>query len=132
LIAKVPTMMRITRRQRWWAAGVLLLAQGAALAVSCSLTVGEQACFDLASALGAVQQYRCGGGDAGFQQGYQNTIDIAANGNCANITSVRDQDELTNACIPCLLDASCGDTAALCAGPADASLPPACVGQLQL
>ena len=119
-----------TRRRRWrWAAGGLLVMQGAALAASCALGVGELDCDALVSALGKVQS-RCVGADAGSLG--QLVLDHAANYNCANVSSVRSDDDLLNACIPCLLDASCYDAAALCAGDPDASLPDACLEQLQL
>jgi hypothetical protein len=118
-------------RRRRWAAGGLLVIQGAALAASCSDDLGEQDCILLATTLGTVRQVACDGGDAGFVEAYSDTVDQAANGNCANITSIRDQDELT-ACVACLLDASCYDAAAFCADPDAAALPGACVEQLQL
>ena len=93
--------------------------------------LGEQDCILLATTLGTVRQVACDGGDAGFVEAYSDTVNLAANGNCANITSIRDQDDLT-ACVACLLDASCYDAAAFCANPGAATLPGACVEQLQL
>ena len=119
-----------TRRKRWrWAMGSLLVVQGAALAASCAPGVGEEDCEMLVSALGVVQS-RCVGGDAGPLG--QLVIEHAANYNCANITSIRNDNDLVNECIPCLQDASCYDAAALCADDPDASLPDACLEQLQL
>jgi hypothetical protein len=122
--------MASTRRRRW-AVGGLLLIQGTALAASCSEDLGDQDCILLATTLGRVRQVACDGGDAGFVEAYTDTVNLAANGNCANITSIRDQDELT-ACVACLLDASCYDATAFCADPGAATLPGACVEQLQL
>jgi hypothetical protein len=118
-------------RRRWWAVGGLLVVQGAALVASCSTNVGESDCLLLATTLGTVEQERCDGGDAGFMTAYRDTITYAANGNCVNITSVRDQDEL-EACVACLRDTSCYDAAAFCDDPDAATLPETCVGQLQL
>lgn len=123
--------MTITRRRRWVLAGGLLVGQLAVLVASCSQGLGESDCTLLATAIGKFEQDRCDGGDAGYLNGYMNTINYAANGNCANITSIRDQDDLT-ACVACLLDASCYDAAAFCADPGAATLPGACAEQLQL
>jgi hypothetical protein len=123
--------MASKRRRRWWAAGGLIVIQAAALVASCSDDLGEQDCILLATTLGTVKQVACDGGDAGFVEAYTDTVNLAANGNCANITSIRDQDELT-ACVACLLDASCYDAAAFCADPGAATLPAACVEELQL
>jgi hypothetical protein len=113
-------------------AGGLLAVQGAAAAASCSTGIGEADCKLLADAMGQVEQLRCDGGDAGYTKAYNDTVQAAANFNCANITSVRDDDALKTECIPCLLDASCYDVTAFCADPNDASLPAACQNQLQL
>jgi hypothetical protein len=117
-----------------WRGGLLcgaLVVQGAALAASCT-TLGESDCVLLANTLGTVEASRCGGGDAGFVKGYDLVQDIAANGNCGNITAVRDQDQLMQ-CVACLLDASCYDAGALCSGGFDAAgFPATCDDQLQL
>jgi hypothetical protein len=123
-------MTRRTRRR--WVVGGILAIQGAVLAISCSEGIGEQDCLQLADALGQVERSRCGGGDAGYKAAYGDTIDWAANFNCDNITSVRDHVALVDACIPCLLDASCYDAAAFCADPDASSLPATCQDQLQL
>jgi hypothetical protein len=124
------TMTRMQRRR--WVAGGLLAVQGAVLAVSCSAGIGEQDCLQLADALGNVEKDRCGGGNAGYTTVYQATINGAANGNCANITSVRDHVALVDACTPCLLDADCYDAATFCTDLDAAVLPAACLEQLQL
>ncbi len=122
--------MAITRRRRWFWAGGLLVVQGAALLASCSESLGEKDCQALAAALGKAES-RCRGGRGG-DVGMDETISYAANGNCANITSVRDHEQLRDECIPCLEDPSCYDAAALCDDPDAATLPDTCVGQLQL
>lgn len=116
--------MTITRRWRWGLAGGVLVVQGAALAASCT-DVGESGCNALASAI----QDRC---DGGVVDDY---ITYVANGNCANISAVRDYEQLVDECIPCILDASCygADTAAaFCSESDSATLPDACDNQLQL
>jgi hypothetical protein len=125
--------MAMRRRWRWLAAGGALLAPALVLGISCTSGLGEQDCLLLAEAVGTVEKETCGLGDAGFTQGYSDTVNLVANGNCAHITSVRDQDELVE-CIFCLLNASCYDAGALCSGSGlDAAvLPDACANQLQL
>ena len=106
---------------------VTLLAAGfAVVAVACSSSTGggttapQQACLDLADAV-AKAAVRCNLGD--YQSNYNAFIQAAANGNCANITSVRDMTSLRGTCIPSFGTISC---AALQA----AMLDPSCSQQL--
>ena len=125
--------MTSTRRRRWWVAGGVLAVQAVGLAASCSTPLGEQDCMRLADAVGAVKQYTCDGGDAGFAEGYAETLKWVANGNCSNITSVNDQGAFEE-CLSCLADASCYDGGGLCGGELDAGtrsmLPEGCAYQL--
>jgi hypothetical protein len=83
--------------------------------------------------VGTVKQSTCGGGDAGFAEGYAETLKWVANGNCSNITAVNDQGTFEE-CLSCLVDPSCFDGGALCSGELDAGmrsmLPEACAFQL--
>jgi hypothetical protein len=124
--------MTRTKRRRWWLAGGLLVIPGVVVAASCSQGLGYDDCLLLARTLGEVAETRCDGGDAGYTRVYNQTINVAANYNCANITSVRDDDALRNECIPCLLDAGCYDVTVFCAESDAATLPDACLDQLQL
>jgi hypothetical protein len=107
---------------------VAALCALASLLVACSSSnpstsnpAAAQACKDIAAAV-ATASVRCGGE---YQANYDEFVNQAANGDCANITSVRDEAALRATCIPSMQTISCSD---LTAG----ALDPTCDNQLSM
>jgi hypothetical protein len=106
---------------------LLVVAVTAALtAAACSTTSSagstsgpQQACLDTADAVGKAA-LRCGGD---YTANYNAFIKCTANGDCANITQVRDEPSLRDTCLPKFQTIQCPD---LTSGNLDAS----CKGQL--
>ena len=75
----------------------------ALLLAGCGPTDSEQACLDTADALASSAQ-RCG---LDYQVNFDVFVDVAAGGDCANITAIRDQGALYDECIPFFRSLSC-------------------------
>ncbi|MDP8998543.1 MAG: hypothetical protein M3O46_00345 [Myxococcota bacterium] len=104
-----------------------MLSAALPIAIACSSSSSTssakdpaQACKDTADAV-AKAGVRCGRGTYGAN--YDQFVQSAGNGNCANVVSVRDATSLYNTCIPSLSTISCAGLQALMI---DAS----CKGQL--
>jgi hypothetical protein len=68
-----------------------------------------KACVDTADAV-AKAAVRCSNGSqAAYQPNYDQFIKDAANGDCNNIVSVRDENALRNTCIPSFATVPCAD-----------------------
>jgi hypothetical protein len=87
---------------------------------SSSASATRQACLDTADAV-AKAAVRCGAG--GYQANYNAFVKAAANGDCGNVTAVRDEASLRATCIPSFSTISCADLAA-------GNLDPTCKAQL--
>lgn len=89
---------------------VMLLV--AAMATACGGggddDAGEQACRDFCDALADTFE-RCG---ADYTQTYNDCVQGAANGDCANVQGLRDADEFYDECIPWIRSEACAQIAA--------------------
>jgi hypothetical protein len=93
----------------------LVLASGL-LAAACSSTATgtgtgagpQKACLDTCEAIARAAE-RCGGD---YKTNYDAAVKSAANGDCKNVTSIRDEASLRSTCIPSLQTVLCADLAA--------------------
>jgi hypothetical protein len=115
---------------------ILVLALASPLAAGCSSwdtgspndRSGEIACFDTVEALARAAE-RC---NLEYKRSYDLALLKNANGDCQNVTSVRNEAQLRNVCIPSLATTACStiENAIDPAKPA-AELHPSCSTQLQ-
>lgn len=84
------------------------------------LPPAAKACSDTIEAVARAKE-RCG---SSYDAAYDTLLDGAAVGNCANITSIRDETQLCFECVPTLQTLPCTDIAS-------DTLPQSCQQQLQ-
>jgi hypothetical protein len=65
---------------------------------------GERACLDTCEALARAAE-RCG---LEYRRAYEQALADVANGDCKNVTTVRDEASLRRACLPALATEDCG------------------------
>lgn len=99
---------------------VMMLAVGCGSS-SDSMPSPPQACRDTAKAVAQYGQ-RCG---QDYTANYNAFVNAAANGDCNNIVSIRDEHQLYNDCIPAFKTLACPTATSTPA------LPPSCAAQLQ-
>lgn len=86
--------------------GAMLTVFGLSLGCGDDATGPEaEACFDMADAVAEAAQ-RCG---EDYEANRNSFIAVAADGDCANITHVRDRQALYDECIPSLQTIECSD-----------------------
>ena len=74
-----------------------------ALMSGCGTTEPEQACLDFAAALSTAAA-ACG---SDYETHFDQTVELTAGGDCANIESVRDLDAFNSECLPFIRQLTC-------------------------
>jgi hypothetical protein len=95
----------------------------AALGAGCGGSEAEQACLDLADALASSAE-RCG---FDYDANFDEFVDIAAEGDCANVESVRNIETFESICLPFVRELTCAQVT-----DPNLMLPEACNKQLRL